>query len=332
MHVCVHTHGCTRPCGSELDLCTHGTLWHINVHARSTVPHVCACLAHVCARVVPHGPRVYMHGAPWHTCAPLHQHQGCCQKLLAPEKCHLWLTAHLIPPHVAKFPSFTPHQASHSSVPCLAGAASPAAPCSSPSTRLQHPSWCRSIPGSAGAPAVSPWQPFGNRAWPLTSRPAGRCEREAVHKHAHARTNACTQTQCTHSDACTRAHRAEMHARMHTVQKCMHTHECTCPHAAHTHTHMHTRTRSSSLCPARHIPSDRSPAGLDQSCFPAAPAALAGSSAAETCRDIPQDPAGSCPALCCVSCRSKVQGANGCPVPRVSPSPTGRELTPLQGK
>lgn len=256
MHVCVHTHGCTRPCGSELDLCTHGTLWHINVHARSTVPHVCACLAHVCARVVPHGPRVYMHGAPWHTCAPLHQHQGCCQKLLAPEKCHLWLTARLIPPHVAKFPSFTPHQASHSSVPCLAGAASPAAPCSSPSTRLQHPSWCRSIPGSAGAPAVSPWQPFGNRAWLLTSRPAGRCEREAVHKHAHARTNACTQTQCTHSDACTRAHRAEMHARMHTVQKCMHA--CTpcrnaCTHTSAraltllTHTHTCTHAHAAAL-------------------------------------------------------------------------------------
>lgn len=222
MHLCVHAHGCTCPYGSELDLCTHGTLWHINVHAWSTVPHVCACLAHVCARVVPHGPRLCMHGAPWHPCAPLHQHQGCCQKLLAPEQCHLWLAALLTPPHVAKFPSFTPHQAPHSSVPCLAGAASPAAPCSGPSTRLQHPSWCRSIPGSAGAPAVSPWQPFGNRAWLLTSWPAGRCEREGVHKHAHARTNACTQTQCTHGDACTRAHpcrdvcrrahRAEMHA------------------------------------------------------------------------------------------------------------------------
>lgn len=147
----------------------------------------------------------------------------------------------------------------------------------------------------------------------------------------------------THTHAQTHAHKRSAHtathARVHTVQKCMHA--CTPCRNACTHTsaralmlltHTHTRTRSSSLCPARHIPSDRSPAGLDQSCFPAAPAALAGSSAAETCRDIPQDPAGSCPALCCVSCRSKVQGANGCPVPRVSPSPTGRELTPLQGK
>lgn len=107
MHLCVHAHGCTRPYGSELDLCTHGTLWHINVHARSTVPHVRACLAHVCARVVPHGPRLCMHGAPWHPCAPLHQHQGCCQKLLAPEQCHLWLAALLIPPH-GQIPLFHP--------------------------------------------------------------------------------------------------------------------------------------------------------------------------------------------------------------------------------
>lgn len=169
---------------------------------------------------------------------------------------------------------------------------------------------------------------------PGCSRPGQRggvSVRLCTSTHTHAQTHAHKRSAHTATHARVHTH-AEMHARMHTVQKCMHTLECTCPHAAHTHTHMHTRTRSSSLCPARHIPSDRSPAGLDQSCFPAAPAALAGSSAAETCRDIPQDPAGSCPALCCVSCRSKVQGANGCPVPRASPGPTGRELTPLQGK
>ena len=184
MYVCVH-----RDVHVHMDLswiCAHKEPSGTCMCTHRALPYVCARKAHVCAPVVPHGPRKYMHGALWHACAPLHQHQGCCQKLLAPEECHLWLAALLIPPHTAKFPSFAPHQAPHSSVPCLAGAAGPAAPCSSPSTRLQHPSWCRSIPGGAGAPAVSPWQPFGNRARLLTYRPAGRCEREGVHKHAHA--------------------------------------------------------------------------------------------------------------------------------------------------
>lgn len=152
---------------------------------------------------------------------------------------------------------------------------------------------------------------------------------------------------CTSTHKCMHTNAVHTQRRMHActpMQRCMHA--CTpcrnaCTHMSaraltlltHTHAHMHTHTQLS--LPSQAHPTRQEPCRAGSKLLPGSPRGsrwLQRCRNVPWCRDIPQDPAGSCPALCCVSCRSKLQGANGCPVPSASPSPTGRELTPLQGK
>lgn len=101
-----------------------GVLWHTRVQKWCTLAHVC------------------MHSTFWHTCvharclmeyAFVRLHAWCAQAHMC--VCHLQLSASLTPQHTSECTSFTSHRSSA----CLVGAASPTAPCSGPSTRLQRP-------------------------------------------------------------------------------------------------------------------------------------------------------------------------------------------------
>lgn len=172
-HMCVHAccivaRVCECTESPSTCVCMRGVPWYIYVHSRHPLAHVCACMVHC-------GTCVCRHGTPWHTCV-----HAMCPVGTQAHVCTPMSVRGLLPAPVSAGTMSPPgHRVSHHTPQVRAHVFPLAASTlqqrlltqrepSAPQPLLWAPGHGQaacSICDGTGAPAVSPWQPCGNRGW-----------------------------------------------------------------------------------------------------------------------------------------------------------------------